>query len=255
MGILTPWISGRSKYRNRPRRAETKSRLCVERLEARELLAADLTAYRPVTDYINYLNYPVAEAVETDIASGPGIRINGDNDGVNENDLVRVDVDVDVSGDLTWTSTTLAVWTTANKQAGTNIQPSTLTSDQTLWVEYVGTSHTADADDATVTLSAGGESDTVVFHTFRGDVLAIGGNQQDPLNYVNPDILNNSQLGLYKTAGMLYTQGYDVHLYSYSQVSATASTIGKGAAYDEVASAITNRQVTDVAIVGYSWGA
>jgi hypothetical protein len=122
-------------------------------------------------------------------------------------------------------------------------------------VEYVGTSHTADADDATVKLSAGGASDTVVFHTFRGDVLAIGGNQQDPWNYVNPDILSNSQLGVYKIAGMLYTQGYDVHLYSHSQVSTATSTIGRGAAYDEVVSAITNRQVTDVAIFGYSWGA
>lgn len=234
-------------------RVRTTTQLSVERLESRELLAANLTAYRPVTDYINFENYPVTETAEIDHATGPGIRINGDIEpAASENDLVQVKVEGS-GGTLTWTTSTLAVWTTAAKQIAIS-HAAAVAAGQTLWVEYVGTSHTADADDATVTLSDGITSDQVVFHSFQSEVLAIGGNSQDPWNYVNPDILNNSQLGVYKIAGMLYTQGYDVHLFSHSQISSSSSSLGKGAAYDEAVRAITSRKVTDLAIFGYSWG-
>src|SRR5688572_1280469 len=64
--------------------ARHNSRLGFEQLEDRSLLAAaDLVAFRPVTEFINHLNYPVAEAVETDPKLGPGIRVNGDDDNAN----------------------------------------------------------------------------------------------------------------------------------------------------------------------------
>src|SRR5262245_48340726 len=95
-----------------PSRRRTKSaaerKLRVEQLENRSLLAAvaNLVAFRPVTEYIDYSSHPVAEAVEADLARGPGIRANGDYDNKAtqpdfnvktatvsaDNDLVRVDV-------------------------------------------------------------------------------------------------------------------------------------------------------------------
>ncbi len=62
-----------------------KCRLHVERLESRQLMAAmaDLVAYRPISDTLDYSQYAVPESVETDPARGPGIRINGDDDNRN----------------------------------------------------------------------------------------------------------------------------------------------------------------------------
>src|SRR5215203_4713052 len=93
--------------------ANKSRRLLVESLEDRSLMAvADLIAYRPVTDYIDYSLHRVPDSVEncytfgpTCNALGPGIRVNGDDDNGNQvpdfldsttgasgdNDLVRVD--------------------------------------------------------------------------------------------------------------------------------------------------------------------
>ena len=82
-----------------------ESRLRFERLEDRTLLTADLIAFRPVTEFIDYSKFPVSEVVEEDAKTGPGIRVNGDDDNANgqrdyldkgpsataDNDLVRVD--------------------------------------------------------------------------------------------------------------------------------------------------------------------
>jgi dienelactone hydrolase len=46
------------------------------------------------------------------------------------------------------------------------------------------------------------------------------------------------------------TGGRDVYMYDYTAVD----TNGQGIAYDAVVSAINERGVTDVAIMGYSWG-
>ena len=51
-------------------------------------------------------------------------------------------------------------------------------------------------------------------------------------------------------AGTLYDKGYDVHMFAHNQIQST----GRGAAYDEVVSAVLNRNVDNVAIFGYSWG-
>src|SRR5436190_80497 len=95
----------RSRAVGKARRAQ--KRLAVEALESRVLLTAvaNLTAYRPMTEFIKYAQYPVAESQETSATLGPGIRFNGDDDNANavpdfsdatatvaENDLVRVDI-------------------------------------------------------------------------------------------------------------------------------------------------------------------
>ena len=105
--------------------------LRFEQLELRALMAADanLVAYRPVTDYINYALHPVPEAFESDPKLGPGIRVNGDDDNANgradyldavtasggDNDLVRVDaLGTGSTFNLAWTGP-LAVWSTPTK--------------------------------------------------------------------------------------------------------------------------------------------
>jgi len=244
----------------RPARAQRRPRLAPERLEDRSLMAAfaDLIAYRPVTEYINYANYPVAAAVETDPKAGPGIRVNGDDDNANgvadfsdaaataaENDLVRVDVNAS-GGDFTlsWPDE-LRLWTTSTKTQAVTEGALYLAGPRTWWVEYVGAAHSSAAT-LSLIVGAGADvaQDDVTFHSFQSDVIVIGGNSQNPANVGDP------RLGVFTTGLTLYKQGYDVHLYSHDKVQST----GQGAAFNEVKSAVLKRNVDYVAILGYSWG-
>lgn len=232
----------------------------VEALEDRSLPSAmaNLTAYRPVTEFINYTQYPIAESRETDVKLGPGIRLNGDDDNANgvrdfsdaaataaENDLVRVDIAA--SGDsfsLSWPDE-LKVWTTSTKTEAVTEGALYLPGQQTWWVEDVAPAASSGAM-LSLTVTAGAETarDDVLFHTFKSDVIAIGGNQQSPANVGDP------WLGVFTIGLSLYQQGYDVHLFSYDKVASN----GQGAAFNEVKSAVLKRDVDQVAIVGYSWG-
>ncbi len=245
---------------NKSRKGKRNRRLGLEALESRDVptALADLVAYRPVTEYINYAQYPVAEINETDPKLGPGIRYNGDDDNANgqpdvldavagaaENDLIRVDVTT--AGDsfsLNW-SDELRVWTTNTKTEAVVEGALYSPGQRTWWVEYVGAAHSTGATLSIVsTEGAATAQDDVVFHSFQSDVIAIGGNSQNPANVGDP------RLGIFTVGVSLYQQGYDVHLYSYDKVNSA----GKGAAFDEVKSAVLKRNVDSVAILGYSWG-
>src|SRR5581483_760000 len=145
-------LLGFGRHESRNNRPRKRSAICFEALEDRSLLTAmaNLTAYRPVTEYIDYLSHPVSEAVETSPTSGPGIRINGDDDNRDgvadyndsaplaaaDNDLVRVDVNaVGASSVVSW-SGNLAVWTSPTK-LGRIANGAAVDSGQPLWVEYV----------------------------------------------------------------------------------------------------------------------
>lgn len=266
--LIETFRQGTSRARRRsplasgPRR--NRRGLRVERLEDRSLLAAvaDLVAYRPVNPYLNYALHPVAEAVETDPALGPGIRVNGDDDNGNrradyqdkttaaagDNDLVRVDArGAGTTFTVSWTGP-LAVWTSSKKSAPVG-QGAAINPNQSLWVEYASQTHsigtsatlTLAVDDLATTTTA---SDQVVFHSFQSEVIVIGGNTQDPRRVGDPN------LGIFTIGATLYDRGYDVQLFAHNQISST----GRGAAYNEVVNAVLKRNVDNVAILGYSWG-
>lgn len=75
-------------------------------------------------------------------------------------------------------------------------------------------------------------------------MLAIGGRDQNPANF--PD----SRLGIFTVGATLYEQDYDVHLFAHDQIANN----GTGQAFNEVVSAVLNRDVDNVAMMGYSWG-
>ena len=260
------WIS--SAQRSRPKFKTSRCPL-VERLEDRSLMTAvaNLVAYRPITDYIDYSLHAIPDAVETDPKLGPGIRVNGDDDNgngcvdyldnvnvgcaagpSNDNDLVQViPVGEGSSIAVSWTGD-LAVWTNSLKDTAV-ANGGQVTANQPLWVEYVSQNHTSGSSTSLLLTASDSASsttatDSVVFHSFQSIVIAIGGNSQDPSDFGDP------RLGVYTMAGSLYDQGYDVHLYAHSQINSN----GSGAAYDEVVGAVLNRNVDNVAIYGYSWG-
>ena len=257
---LEQCLSGGARPRHRSRSTDGMS---CEQLEVRQLLtaSADLQAYRPVTPFIDPTAHSVPEAVETDPQRGPGIRFNGDDDNHNnvadflesatvptgDNDLVQVDIaavgDVFV---LSWTGP-LAVWNSPTKSTSV-ANGGIVTVGQTVWVEC--TSATGEQNPvmsltANEISSKTQASDQVVFHLFRGEVVVIGGFSEDPADVGAPG------LGLFNIGGQLYDLGYDVHLFAHDQVAAD----GAGAVYDEIVSAVLERRATDIAILGYSWGA
>jgi hypothetical protein len=222
--------------------------------------AAELTAYRPGHGggYAPFLRTAVADADEDSETRGPGIRINapGDSDPSGEDDLIEVEVTIDRPGAqvaLRRSDPALQVWTTRNKQPGSQIAfvneksgalpflPSAV--QLTLWVEWASAAH-GTADLLLEPPAVSTIKDALTFHTFHGIVVALGGEGQVPSDPADP----NS--GTFVIATALYRQGYDVHMFDEDGVAAD----GSGVVYNEVVNAVRNRGVSQVGIFGYSHG-
>jgi len=221
---------------------------------------ANLTAHRPRNGagYAPLAKIPVAEVDEESATRGPGVRINapGDSDPASEDDLIEVLLTVQPPGAafaLRRSDAALRVWTTANKQAGTEIAFAGDRTDAlpigpgqsqiTLWIEWAAAAHGAadlDAEPFTSTIVR----DRLTFHTFRSIIIVLGGEGQVPVYPFDP----NS--GTFVVGEALYRAGFDALLYDEDVVAAD----GSGAAYNAVANAIQNRLVDTVAVFGYSHG-
>jgi hypothetical protein len=221
---------------------------------------ADLTAFRPQrgAGYAPFARTAVSEDDEESETLGPGIRINepGDADPAGEDDLIEVQLTVDPPGAplaLRRSAVTLAVWTTRDKQPGTEIAfvvdksdalPIGPSQDQLIvWVEWASATHGV-AELHVEPLVASVPKDTLVLHTFHTIVVALGGENQIPSDPPDPES------GTFVVAQELYQQGFDVHMFDEDNVGAD----GSGIVFDEIANAIQNRGVDDVAIFGYSHG-
>ena len=231
----------------------------------------NMTAHRPVTGSSGapFQRWPVPEGEE--MAPGAGIRVNGDDDDADgtpdrddasvaaENDLIELVLTVDPPAPpagyeyaLTRSSAALRVWTAPTK--GTELMGAsgdavlTFTSGSlTLWVE----NHAGGPGEMLLAAraAAGGPpvaADAVRFTPFTSVVIALGGENQVP---ADPP-LEPANHGTFQLAITLFRLGYDVHMYDEDVVPAN----GLGAAYNEVVGAIQRRQVSRVAIYGYSHG-
>lgn len=223
-------------------------------------VAANLTAYRPQhrSGYAPFQRTAVAEPDEGDAQRGPGIRLNaaGDIDPAGEDDLIEVQAAVDPPGALLAlrrSSAALRVWTTRNRQAGTEIA---FAGDKTgvlpigpgqaqltLWVEWATAAHGA-AELHIESPALHAPKDTLLFHSFQSIVIALGGENQVPTDPPDPNA------GTFVAAQALYRAGYDVHMFDEDGVSAN----GSGVVFNEAATAIRERGVGSVAIFGYSHG-
>lgn len=221
---------------------------------------AEMTAFRPQHGggYAPFVPTAVDEAEENSAALGPGIRINepGDTDPDGEDDLIEVHLTIDPPGAqlaLRRSDAVLRVWTTRDKQAGTEIAFVDHESDAlpfgpsgtelTVWVEWASAAH-GTADLHVEPLTASVPKDTLTFHTFHSIVAALGGENQVPSDPADPDA------GTFVVATGLYRQGYDVHMFDEDDVSAD----GSGVVFDEIVNAVQHRGVDEVAIFGYSHG-
>ncbi|MBI5865434.1 MAG: hypothetical protein HZB38_13190 [Planctomycetes bacterium] len=222
--------------------------------------SANLTAYRPQhgAGYAPFARTAASELDEESPSRGPGIRLHspGDVDPAGEDDLIEVQLDVDPPGAhlaLRRGDAALRAWLTRDRQAGTEIAFSgdktgilpigPLQTRLTVWVEWAGAIHGA-ASLHVESPQFAAPKDTLVFHSFRSVVIALGGEGQTPSDPPDPN------MGTFIDAQRLYRSGYDVHMYDEDGVAAD----GTGIVFNEAATAIRDRGVGTVAIFGYSHG-
>lgn len=221
---------------------------------------ANLTAYRPQhgAAYAPFVRTAVSDGDEENPLRGPGIRVNapGDVDPSGEDDLIEVVAQVNPAGArlaLRRGNSALRVWTTRDRQPGTEIPfiadksgVLPIAAGQTqfaFWVEWsLPEAGLAPLHIESPVLNI--PKDTLLFHRFRSIVIALGGESQSPSDPPDPNH------GTFVAAQALYRRGYDVHMYDEDGVSAD----GSGVVFTETASAIRDRGVGIVAIFGYSHG-
>jgi hypothetical protein len=237
------------------------------------VVSLDAIAYRPQTAPFQAWQVPFVE--ET---TGVGIRRNGDDDDNNgirdgdespllgvpgENDLIRVDlqgfesptVAHGVAFKVKRADLAINVWHDDAK-LGELLSPANGLLEAVVdplgvvfveWPEVAGGS-------SILTLSVWDTlhnrevyADAIVFTPFTSIVLVLGGEGQVP---DDPPVAPLNQ-GIFTLAIQEYREsGLDVYVYDEDAVDLD----GSGPVYDEVVSAIQERGVTDVAIMGYSHG-
>ncbi|MGD8376648.1 MAG: hypothetical protein PVF68_10955 [Acidobacteriota bacterium] len=242
-----------------------------QRCDGPFLPTLDLTVFRPQSEFYGQplQRRPVPEAEEED--PGAGIRVNGDDDDgdavpdrnddavAGENDLIELalaaDPPVPAAGFayvLRRSDPALRVWADPTKGVavldGLDESPVDLSSGPiSLWAENpVGGA--ADLELLAVNLDDASVAgiDAVHLYPFTGIVIALGGEGQVP----GDPTLDPGNHGTFEIAITLHQMGYDVHMYDEDVVVAD----GSGAAFNEVARAVRDRDVSSVAIYGYSHG-
>ncbi|MEX2168097.1 MAG: Ig-like domain-containing protein, partial [Pirellulales bacterium] len=235
-----------------------------------------LTGYRPMHGpgtYDPFRRMAVEEAQEESATLGPGIRINGDfdNGGVSrdlyltdvviptENDLIEIQIDalpgmgnlvLEVGAHLSLYSaptkgTPIYIDDVTNRTDPLNFAGNTLT----VYAEWHDLSH-GTAELTLIDDGANAELDSLLFHSFQGITIALGGLGQVP----QPN--TPSDEGMFLIADILYEEGYDVYKFDEDEVGSSwgPGPGGEGIVYDVVASAINNRMAPNVVIMGYSQG-
>jgi hypothetical protein len=155
-------------------------------------------------------------------------------------------------------STDVVMW--ANSQKGgsqyvVSTSGTTITSDETLWAEYVNFG----GNTCTLTL--------IVIDTISGLELFTEELVYRPFNSVTVAFVGENEIagdpvtspGINDWVIQELLDGYDVHVYDdgydvFGNPVVDCNKWGEGTALNEVANAVNNRGVNDVAILGYSHG-
>ncbi len=96
-----------------------------------------------------------------------------------------------------------------------------------------------------------GQADSLTFYRFQTTVIVIGGFQQNP----DPTQQNQQGNGLFNLGRRLYAEdGYDVHLFGEHEQVREGPNIGTGAAYNWALRAVNQHNITNVVVMGFSWG-
>jgi|GEM_PF-2363406 len=231
-----------------------------------------LTPYTPQTHHIAPMPIPMNKWKQ----NGVGIRRNGDHDNggpsrdwfiteavSEENDLVRIDVDVYPASGVTYflkcNSPDVRFWSTRTK-GGSPLDATgdglVLTTDETLWVEWTSYSDSTATVIAEVWLDdATGEeyrawTQYMTLRPFESLAAAFVGEHQTAGDPAASPGLNNLVIEL-------LLDGYDVQVWDDGHDwwgADEADEWGRGPAHDEIVRAVNHRGVTQVTLLGYSHG-
>jgi hypothetical protein len=227
------------------------------------VITVDAIAYRPFSFFspltTGFIPVPVPFAEED---TGVGIRRNGDIDGPGlDDDLLRVDLDVG-NGPAPWppegvglkvsrNTPVINVWDNDDRTGGILTPQSEDIGDvpngsQSVYVEWAATAPGSATFEFSVWDTLHDNKalwDEIVFRPFESVVIMFVGEFEDP---TDPPQNGTSTFAVeeYQKSGL------DVHLFDDSVVAED----GSGTARDEVFSAIKDRGVAVVAIMGYSHG-
>ena len=220
------------------------------------IVFVEMTAYRPQTEEAGYgqpfLRREVPDSLEE--IPGAGIRENGSlNEGSNEKDLIEVKLNVAPLGLpcvlLRRTNLNIKVWDSYDKgnlllgilDHETEIVVNS--SPISVWVE----SPMGGSDDLEIVVKPGSTdvcSDKVHFYPFTSVVVIFEG------EFGIPSDLPSQGIG--ELAVDMYENGYDVHWYDEPDI--TKSPNSENTAINEISNAVTFRDVSSVALIGYSHG-
>ncbi|MFH1923956.1 MAG: Ig-like domain-containing protein, partial [Planctomycetota bacterium] len=231
------------------------------------VVRVNLTAYRPITEQAYGAPFPRTEIPwQEEDTPGAGIRRNGDDDNgngtpdcaatetsvANENDLIEVEVfsrpvsSPGIGYRIERSTPAIKVWgssTKGNLYLDSDVPVPMAGGDYSMWVEYdPGSSQGSDLIYGVwdTTHNQRVFNDSVHLKPFSSVVIAFGGNDRDPL-YAGS--------GTFLIAQDLYDEGYDVHAFNEEDVDAWNRP-----PHHEVVSAIDERGVAQVAVLGYSQG-
>lgn len=222
------------------------------------VLKVGMTAYRPTTELQAY-GHPFAKHEVPDNQEenpGAGIRVNGDTElPANENDLIEVELKAEpypTSSGFTYvlkrSNSNIKVWDsqtmgTAILDSGTEATITFSAATKTVWIENPN-GGAADLEVIARLGATGICSDKIHFYPFSNVVVLFEGEFGVPSDPPGSGI---STLAL-----SAYTNGYDVHVYDEPDIGETPNT--ENAAFAEIDSAVEDRGVTAVAVIGYSHG-
>lgn len=235
------------------------------------VITVDAIAYRPFSFFspltTGFIPVPVPFAEE---ATGVGIRRNGDGDvdpkdengnPIGEDDLIRVDLDVG-NGPAPWpppgvgrkvgrSSALIDVWVNDNRTGAILTGAIGDLADvpagsQTVYVDWPSSVDGAPTFEFSVWDTLHNNKalwDEVVFKPFKSIVIIFVGELEDP---TDPPQNGTSTFAVeeYQKSGL------DVHLFDENDVAEN----GSGPPYNEIVTAIKDRGVKNVAIMGYSHG-
>lgn len=207
-------------------------------------------AFRQQTRYFNAAIVPD----EQKISPGVGIRYNGDH---NSENLIKVTLSVDpiqppnnITYMLRRNNQDIKVWSDYDFKEpileSNNDAIITFTNNnKDVYVENVICGN-SELELIAMQNNSVLNFDKISFYTFNSMILVFGGWRQNPQNYDDPDA------GSFDIGYRLFLAGYNVYIYSETEVP--WGQPGTGLAATDLVNAIKTRNISKVGICGYSYG-
>lgn len=210
----------------------------------------NMLAYRAQSEYFSEEIVPESE----EIHPGVGIRFNGDNKNKN---LIKVVLEVDSiipPNEIVYTlkrnNQNIKVWGDPYKLFpildNNNQKDLDFSSNvEDIYIENVVPGN-SNLEFLAIQNNSILSSDMIVFSTLNSMIIVLGGDDQEPQNFTDPNF------GAFQIGLNLYLSGYDVYIYNENQVPVFWPQFGQ--TINDIINGINNRDIFRLGVFGYSYG-